>query len=92
MDKKVTTAQQDANGAKLNIEQLTTTFNNAKVGSTNLILLSDYDKAWTSAPATINDLISLKVSNREDIRNKEIVISAYFSGLVTSKGDKPWLG
>ncbi|WP_283746445.1 phage tail spike protein [Bacillus cereus] len=92
VDKKVTTAQQDANGAKFNIEQLTTTFNNAKVGSTNLILLSDYDKAWTNAPATINDLISLKVSNREDIRNKEIVISAYFSGLVTSKGDKPWLG
>lgn len=92
VDKKVTTAQQDANGAKLNIEQLTTTFNNAKIGSTNLILLSDYDKTWTDAPATIDDLTNLKVSNREDIRNKEIVISAYFSGKVTSKGAKPWLG
>ncbi|PEE91377.1 phage tail spike protein [Bacillus cereus] len=92
VDKKVTTAQQTADGTKKSIEQLTTTFNDMAIGSVNLVPDSAYDGVFTNVPNTIDQLTTKLVSDRVNIRNKELVLSAMFYGTVTSKGTKPWLG
>lgn len=92
VDKKVTTAQQTADGAKLNIEQLTTTFNNATVGATNLAIGGEKIENNDASTVTTNVIYGLKHSDRVDIRGKDLIISAVFSGKITAKGANPWLG
>lgn len=92
VEKKATTAQQTADGTKKSIEQLTTTFNDMAIGSANLVPDSAYDGVFTNVPNTIDQLTVKRISDRVNIRNKELVLSAMFYGTVTSKGAKPWLG
>lgn len=92
VDKKATTAIQDAEGASLKIEQLTTTFNDAKVGSTNLAIGGEKIENNDTSTVTTNVIYGLKHSDRVDIRGKDLIISAVFSGKITAKGANPWLG
>lgn len=92
VDKKSTTAQQNADEAKLKIEQLTTTFNNATVGTTNLAIGGEKIENNDTSTVTTNVIYGLKHSDRVDIRGKDLIISAVFSGKITAKGANPWLG